>query len=263
MEKDNGKTLPETGPVPKINQVFIGLDPRQAIAFTVASMSVINSTNTPVAINPLIYSSLPLTIKGLTPFTWSRFLVPWLCGFKGWAAFLDADVFARGDINELFNLADDKYAVMVSDSASGQLSFERAAVMLFNCAHPDNQILTPELVNMQDQPDKRVGLHAVKWTQNVGTFSGTWNHLVGYMQPNPDAQLVHFTQGVPCWPETVDSEHAPEWHDMAKVAFSAQPWASLMGTSVHAKPVMDRLARAKAANGHGETVEANTIPGVI
>ena len=93
---------------PKINRVFIGLDPRQVIAFTVAACSIIDATKTPVAISPLVYQTLPLTIGGLTPFTWSRFLVPWLCNYEGWALFLDADTFARGDINDLFALANDE-----------------------------------------------------------------------------------------------------------------------------------------------------------
>jgi hypothetical protein len=241
---------------PPLNRVFIGFDPRQAISFTVAATSLVTTTDTPVAVSPLVYSQLPLTRKGLTPFTWTRFLVPWLCGFKGWAAFLDADAFLRGDINDLFKMADDKYAVMVSDACTGNLAFERAAIMLFNCAHPDNAKLTPEFVNTQD------GLHKIGWTENIGTFPGTWHHLVGYMAENPDAKLVHFTQGVPCWQETVDSEHAPEWINMAKVAFSAQPWAELMGHSVHAKPVMERLARARGANGTAATPSHEATPGV-
>lgn len=241
---------------PALNRVFIGFDQRQAISFTVAATSLIASTETPLAISPLVYQALPLTRKGLTPFTWTRFLVPWLCNYQGWAAFLDADAFMRGDINDLFRLGDEKHAVMVSDACTGNLAFERAAVMLFNCAHPDNRVLTPQFVDTEN------GLHKIGWTENVGTFPGTWNHLVGYMPPDPNAKLVHFTQGVPCWPETVDSEHAPEWHDMAKVAFSAQEWATLMGNSVHAKPVMERLARAKGANGSAATPSAHAVPGV-
>jgi hypothetical protein len=239
---------------PSLNRVFIGFDQRQAISFTVAATSLIASTETPVAISPLVYQALPLTRKGLTPFTWTRFLVPWLCNYQGWAAFLDADAFLRADINDLFKMADDKYAVMVSEACTGQLAFERASVMLFNCGHPDNSKLTPQFVDTEN------GLHKIGWTEKVGTFPGEWNHLVGYMPPNPHAKLVHFTQGVPCWPETVDSEHATEWHDMSKIAFSAQDWASLMGNSVHAKPVMERLANAKGANGMVQPT--NTIPGV-
>ena len=239
------------------------LDPRQVIAFTVAACSIIDATKTPVAISPLVYQTLPLTIGGLTPFTWSRFLVPWLCNYEGWALFLDADTFARGDINDLFALANDECAVMVSDAATGNLAFERAAVMLFNCAHPDNKILTPELVNAQKDEGKRIGLHACKWTQNVGTFPGGWNHLVHYMPPDPDAPLVHFTQGVPCWPETKDSEHAAEWQQTAQKAFTAQPWETLMGNSVHARPVMERMAAQKASNGAKPANAQNAaVPGV-
>lgn len=236
-------------------RVFIGFDPRQIVSYTAAQMSLIETASKPLAITPLVYQTLPLTRKGLTPFTWTRFLVPWLCDFEGYGLFLDADCYVRGDVNELFKLLEtspDK-AVLVSDECVGNFTFERAAVMLFNCAHPDNRKLTPEFV------DKTDGLHKIGWTEAIGTFAGDWNHLVHY-QPPREARIVHFTQGVPCWPETVDSEHAGEWRETLQKCFTAQPWATLMGSSVHAKPVMDRLeAKARQVNGGAAADEA---PGV-
>ena len=72
--------------------VFIGYDPRQPVAYNVLQHSIVRHASEPVAITPLILKQLPIERRGLTEFTFSRFLVPYLCGFKGMAVFLDADM---------------------------------------------------------------------------------------------------------------------------------------------------------------------------
>ena len=46
-----------------------------------------------------------------TEFTFTRFLIH-LCNYKGWALFYDSDVVFLENVDNLFALADDKYAVM-------------------------------------------------------------------------------------------------------------------------------------------------------
>ena len=62
-----------------MQKVFIGYDPRQPVAYNVLQHSIVIRTEYPVSITPLVLETLPITRKGLTPFTWSRFLVPFLC----------------------------------------------------------------------------------------------------------------------------------------------------------------------------------------
>lgn len=71
------------------NRIFIGFDHRQWCSFTALATSIIERASQPVSIIPLILGTLPIGRTGLTPFTYTRFLVPWLCGFKGTALFLD------------------------------------------------------------------------------------------------------------------------------------------------------------------------------
>ena len=47
-----------------------------------------------------------------TEFSFSRFLVPHLCNYEGWAIFMDCDMMVVDDIKNLWNLRDNKYAVM-------------------------------------------------------------------------------------------------------------------------------------------------------
>ena len=50
--------------------------------------------------------------KQSTAFSFTRFLVPYLMNYKGWAIFMDCDMLCRSDISELWKYRNDKYAVM-------------------------------------------------------------------------------------------------------------------------------------------------------
>ena len=214
-----------------MDKVFIGFDPRQPIAFSVLSLSIVAQASRPISVTPLVLQQLPITRTGLTQFTYSRFLVPWLCDYQGRALFVDADMVANGDICELFDLADDQYAVMTAETTP---AFERAATMLFNCGHPDNKRLTPEFVQHCSVP-----LHKIAWTKARGTIPNEWNHLVLYDEPREDAKLVHFTGGLPCFPETMGNEHTNLWRQWADMARSTVSWKELMGNSVHRNLVLE------------------------
>jgi hypothetical protein len=211
-------------------RVFVGFDKRQPIAFHVAMQSIIEYANNPTAVIPLKIEALPIVRRGLTPFTYSRFLVPWLCDFEGTALYIDSDFMARADIEGLF-LKNKGHAVHVVPRETN-LKFEMASMMLFNCSKC--QILTPGYVSSAD------GLHQLKWTDDIGHIGKEWNHLVGYDDPNPQARLVHYTQGLPCFPKTQNDEFADEWRSFAKSCISTQSWESLMGHSVHAPHVINR-----------------------
>lgn len=216
-------------------RVFIGFDPRQPVSYNVLQQSIFSRSSKPVSITPLVIEQLPVTRTGLTPFTFTRFLVPWLCDYQGWALFLDIDMLVKGDIAELFHYADDNYAVMVSKN---EMRFEWASAMLFNCAKC--QILTPEYIDDKNN----TGLHVLNWAkpEEIGDFPREWNHLVGYDKPRNDAKLIHFTQGVPCFPETIEfSEYANDWHTEHRILNASVPWLELMGNSVHAKQVDGRI----------------------
>jgi lipopolysaccharide biosynthesis glycosyltransferase len=207
-------------------RIFIGYDPRQPIAYNVLQFSIMRRASVPVSITPLVKETLPpINRPGLTPFTWSRFLVPYLCNYEGWALFLDTDMMVRDDIANLFKLIDPQYSVMVSKNA---LAFEWASAILFNCAKC--KILTPEFIN-----ETKVGLHNMAWLpeQEVGGFPGEWNHLVGYDEERDDARLIHYTQGIPWFPETAKCEYADLYHREWQAFVHTESWKTLMGNSVH------------------------------
>lgn len=215
--------------------VFIGFDPRQPVSFTALVASIVQSCSMPVSIHPIVLDTLAMKRQGLTPFTFSRFMVPHLMDYRGFAIFMDIDMLARGDLAELWALRDHKKAVQVVNT---RLGFERTSLMLLNCTRLG--VLTPEYIQTADK------LHALGFVAEdlVGELPKEWNYLVGYDDEADaaNAKIIHYTQGVPAYPETKDCLLAGEWIKALQRACSTVPWVQLMGPSVHAKPVMERLA---------------------
>lgn len=212
-------------------RVFIGVDQRQPLAYTVLQSSIIRRASKLVTITPLLLSQLPENMqrRGLTDFTFSRYLVPYLCGYQGWAVFMDADMMARGDIHDLMDHARDEYAVQVVKVPQ---RFEWPALMLFNCEKCT--ALTPELV-MEGDPGE------FGWG-DVGELPAEFHHVVGYQEPNPDAHIVHFTMGIPAFPEVRPCEFDREWMMEKEIALMNPAWLDLMGKSIHAPKVLERYA---------------------
>ena len=239
---------PDQRSVEESLRVFIGYDERQPVAFNVLQQSLLSRSSRPLSITPLVLETLPIERRGLTPFTFTRFLVPWLCRYEGWALFLDLDMLALGDIGEVFDAADESYAILVTKSSQ---RFEWASGMLFNCAHRANRILDPDYV---DDSQRCRAPHLLDWLSEplIGALPSEWNHTVGYDPPRPDAKLVHYTQGIPKHPEVGGCEYADEWFaEFDRIGFT-QGWNELMGQSVHANVLPDGRAVPKLQPGAPE-----------
>jgi lipopolysaccharide biosynthesis glycosyltransferase len=157
-----------------------------------------------------------------TEFAISRFLTPILAR-RGWALFMDCDILARVDVNELFDQADPSKAVMCVKHVhqppegikmDGQLQTLYArknwsSVMLFNCEHPANRMLSVALINAVPGRD----LHRFMWLKDdeIGALDPSWNFLVGHTDASVDPKLVHFTEGGPWFEAYRDVPYAGEW----------------------------------------------------
>jgi len=205
-------------------RIFIGMDRRQPLAYSVLQNSIIrNAEKADYAITPLLYPQLKdiMPRTGLTEFTYTRFLVPYLCGYKGWGLFMDADMLVRDDINEFWELRDETSDVMV---VKNKERFEWPSMMFFN--NRKCKKLTPDYI-IRENP------YTFDWANKVGELPSEWNHCVGYDKPRSDAKLVHFTKGIPCFAETEGSEYGDEWRDELKLVNMTCSWEELMGPSVH------------------------------
>jgi hypothetical protein len=233
-------------------RVFIGYDSTMAVAYNVARFSLERRCSQPIAVTPLKLDAMPITRRGLTEFSWSRFLVPHLCDYQGWALFCDSDFLFLCDVSELFAMANDNYAAMV---VKNKERFEWASLILFNCGHPANRVLTPDYIETSN------ALHGMQWLEpdQLGDLPPEYNCLVGYSEPRR-AKIVHYTQGLPVFPETQGSDYTDEWKREHLAMNHTLPWREVMGRSVHSAPTADgrlvaRLHRDAILEGKGSTMD--------
>lgn len=214
-----------------IPNIWIGFDQREAAAFHVCTQSIIETASVPVAIKPLTLASLkwfPNHPAGTNAFITSRYLIPCLEDFSGWALFIDSDILLREDIARVWSLRDDRYAVQVVKHAyrtrfprkyvgspieAANLDYPRknwSSVMLLNCGHQANRKLTPGYVSQATSQH----LHRLEWLDDalVGELPADWNYLVGEQFRRDTARVVHYTLGVPGFGNYVDCEFSREWH---------------------------------------------------
>jgi len=214
-------------------RVFVGYDERQPVAYHVLCHSIMQSASVPVAITPLILHQLPIDRKELTDFTYSRYLVPYLCDYVGKAVFLDSDMLVLSDIAELFEAAGNDAVSVVP--FFGQFKFERPSVMVFN--NDKCEVLTPKFINDVMNP-----VSDLAWAESVGSLPMDWNFLVGYSTPEKTKpKLLHFTQGIPLYKECRECYGADEWFADFQNMQDCCSWLEIMGGSVHMQPVLKRL----------------------
>ena len=208
--------------------VFVGYDPREAIAYHTCVNSIIRHASQPVAIIPIalnLFQDYKEThTDGSNHFIYTRFLVPHLMGFKGWAIFIDGDMIIRDDIVELWNLRQlDKDVMVVKHKyqtcmpvkylGAKNEDYPRknwSSVILWNCNSFPNCQLTPEFV----QTSSGSFLHRFSWLDDdrIGDLPPEWNWLPDEYGPNLNAKLLHYTLGTPCFQEFADTPQGNEWH---------------------------------------------------
>lgn len=215
--------------------VFCGYEPAEAVGFHVFVHSLIRRASRPIRIIPLASQGLP---KGSNSFTLSRFLVPYLCGFKGRAIFADAsDMLMEADIAELDDLLSPVMAVQVvkrpiyktrhpvkyrgTDLECKNLDYERknwASVMLINCEHRAWVGMTPERIAGMTPLDLLQLKHIPD--EQIGELPAEWNVLVDEGHESEGAKVLHFSSGIPGFPMYRSAPCADVWmrefHDMAK-----------------------------------------------
>lgn len=164
-----------------------------------------------------------------TEFTYSRFLVPYLCGYQGTALFLDNDMACFADIAQIIpkgyrNTSNwPALAVVKHDHqptaetkmyGCPQTSYPRknwSSCMLMNCEKL--RCWTPEVVatasgkrlhRFEDIPDSE-----------IAELDPSWNvldHVVGEL--GAQTKILHWTSGGPWNDPTKDWPHADLWHSL-------------------------------------------------
>lgn len=211
-------------------RVFVGFDSRETIAFHVLAHSIHRRASETVELAPLMLSQLEGVFQReshplqSTDFSFSRFLVPHLCGYEGWAIFCDCDMLMLDDIAKLWAKRDDQFAVQVVKHNhrpkeqrkfldQPQSKYEKknwSSMMLFNNARCT--ALTVDYVNTASGLE----LHQFNWLEDdslIGDLPHRWNYLVDYYAtvPENDVSFLHFTEGGPYFDDYKECSYADLW----------------------------------------------------
>jgi|TARA_X000000950_G_C13709402_1_gene575537 lipopolysaccharide biosynthesis glycosyltransferase len=216
-----------------MNKVYVGYDSREDIAWKVCFSSIIKRSTNPCTVKPIIQQELrdyniyrrTIDKNASTEFSITRFLVPFLNEYKGWAVYCDCDFLWVDDITKLFNQADDRYAIQVvkhdykpknTTKMDGQTQhlYPRknwSSMVLWNCSHPANKKLTLEVVNNQTPSF----LHRFQWIDDseIGEVSKEWNWLTDwYSEPDDGSpKALHYTEGGPWMEGYENTSYSNEW----------------------------------------------------
>lgn len=229
-------------------KIYIGCDVRELQAADVCTRSI-RRFNKDIEIEELHFSSVkdyerPYSVRGSqyidgptgqpfsTEFAFTRFMVPYLNDYQGWALFCDCDFLFRADPMEIMEFADPESAVMVvqhdftpktnikMDGCVQKPYFRKlwSAFTLWNCAHPSIRKLGPKEVNNKDG----LWLHQFRWLDDdkIGVLPEEWHWVLGRNGPisptthyrvSTDIKAYHYTEGVPIMPGFENCYKATEW----------------------------------------------------
>ena len=207
------------------HRVWIGYDPSQHVSFEVLKFSLEEHATEPIDVKAIDAEKLPDFKRpgdplASTPFTYTRFLVPYLMDYEGIALFMDSDMLALGDVSELFHLPMDELALRVRKheynptetvkmGGKTQTQYPRknwSSLMLMNCS--ELEVWSKEAV----ENESGAWLHRFEPIpdEKVGDISEEWNVLDHMTGPT---KLLHYTSGGPWLPGCEDADHADLWHE--------------------------------------------------
>ena len=207
-------------------KIFIGYEESHPEMFEVcrASIERFNPTHQIKFIRRKVLEQLGLYYREFqgeaTDFAFTRFLVPYLCNYTGYALFCDGDFLWRSDPQDIVHFKETKYDVHVVKhphlitrekiKMDGRVNrpYDKkywSSLMYINCGA--SKKLTLDYVSQAPAGD----LHSFKWTDKaIGSLPATFNALVGYYDLD-DPRAVHFTDGGPWLAGYEDVPYAEEW----------------------------------------------------
>jgi hypothetical protein len=217
-------------------KIFVGYDPVETVSYHTMCHSILSRSTIPVSFTPINQRNLkrcydrPRDPKQSNEFSFTRFLVPYLCGYQGWAAFFDCDMMVRTDIKELYDLRDENKALLcvqhdytpkLENKYLGNVQYQYprknwSSVVLWNCGHPANRILTPKYV------EQATGLELHRFNHltdsQIGSLDVGWNWLVqDYNLSSLEGgkkriKNVHWTNFGPWLNDYQHVDFADEWY---------------------------------------------------
>ncbi|XP_024979775.1 protein CDI-like isoform X2 [Cynara cardunculus var. scolymus] len=204
----NGGSVFNNGDQKKPFKIFVGYDPREDLAYQVCRYSILKRSSISVEVIPIKQSELrekkyywrERNKLESTEFSFTRFLTPFLANYEVMCVQHD-------------------YTPKEATKMDGvvQTVYPRknwSSMVLYNCSHLKNRILTPEVVNKESG----AYLHRFQWLEDdeIGSVPFVWNFLVGHNQVvNGDLdtfpKAIHYTSGGPWFEAWRDCEFGDLW----------------------------------------------------
>ena len=210
--------------------IYVGHDPREAVAFHVFCHSVLSRTKAQVSFTPVCGDREDAS----NTFSKARFNVPEMQGFRGWAIWADGDMLCRADIKELWDLRESGFDVMVvkhdyrtkhpvkylGARNEDYPNKNWSSLMLMNCGNAAWR--RPSYKALFNGPAGLLHRFSFLEDERIGEIPKEWNWLVSEYPHNEQAKLVHYTIGIP--PFYPNCDYSAEWFNEMKSTTFHEHW---------------------------------------
>lgn len=223
-------------------KIYIGWDPRDALAFEVCAYSIRRRASIPVDIIPLKMDALyrsgvfrrswRMDENGQrwderdgkpfnTEFSFTRFAVPLLEEYRdGPVLFIDPDMLFLSDVAELLALYDgslgvqcvqhEHYPMEKAKAVGLQMPYTRknwSSLMLMNPAR------CTAMTRYRLNNATGLYLHSLCWAERIGALPSSWNWLEGWDDPEAEKKVIHYTRGTPDFEGYENVDFADLWRE--------------------------------------------------
>lgn len=209
-------------------RVFVGADPAQRLAARVLEWSLRRRASLSLSVTLVDDAGLPVprdpARRSRTGFSFGRFKIPALCGRRGRALYLDADMLALGDLRELWDRPLNGDLVLFAPQRPGR---ERArfSALLLDCGGLDWDAAA--IVERLDRGELDYAqllqeLALVPADRLRAGLPAEWNHAE-HLEPesrDPGTRLIHYTD-MPTQPWVCPSNpHGELWYGALREALA-------------------------------------------
>ena len=179
-------------------RVFVGTDRTQMLAARVLEYSIRKHASMSVDFVPMCDLPVPMPKdaqnRPRTGFSFSRFLIPSLCDYRGRAIYVDADMLVLNDIAKLWDMPMDEADILCAEQPSEKGRIRQYSVMLLNCSNLRWKI--DEIVQGLDDgsysyPRLMYDFCVVGSEKIASALPYEWNSLE-YYEPGKTC-LIHYT----------------------------------------------------------------------
>jgi hypothetical protein len=178
-------------------RVYVGSQEAQMLAVKVLEHSIRKHASLPVEVMPLHHADIqfptPRDVKNRprTPFSFQRFTIPQLAGFRGRAIYVDSDMQVFRDIREIWTLPFDGAQLLAAREPGDSGRRPQFSVMLLDCAAlPWNPQSIVDYLDRGEFTYEQL-MYEMKLATSRADIPSEWNSLERYEEGRTG--LLHYT----------------------------------------------------------------------